>query len=82
MNKQDVQRNKKLEIRMTQEEKDLFYKYAEDIGINPARLARNLILSEAESILNQVITKNIGKAYIKTKELLKDKDFIERMKKD
>ncbi|HHB51684.1 MAG TPA: hypothetical protein ENK75_01375 [Saprospiraceae bacterium] len=78
----EVTRDKKIEIRMTEEEKELWYEYAKDIGINPSRLARNILMIEAESILNKLSTKPIAKAYIKTMKLLKDKEFIERMKSD
>jgi len=78
--KKERQRNKKLEIKMTEEEKELFYKYAEDVGINPSRLARNILLSNAESIINKYYGKFWIKGYIKTLELLKDKEALKRLK--
>lgn len=81
-NSKEIQRDTRLEIRMSKEEKELFYKYAEDIGINPSRLARNLLMSEAESILNKAITKPFAKAYIKYAELTNNEEILERIKKD
>jgi len=78
--KKEVHRDKKLEIKMTQEEKELFYKYAEDLGINPSRLARNILLSNAESIINKYYGKYWVKGYIKMLELLKDKEALDRFK--
>jgi hypothetical protein len=80
--KKEVKRDTKLEIRMSKEEKELFYKYAEDLGINPSRLARNILLSNAESIINKYYGKYWIKGYIKTLELLKDKEALERLKSE
>lgn len=80
--KKEVTRDEYFKIRMSKEEKELFYKYAEDIGINPSRLARNILMEHAESILNQYATKNIAKAYIKYLELTKQDEALNRIKED
>ncbi len=82
MNKKEIQRDTRLEIRMSKEEKALFYKYAEDIGINPSRLARNILMMEAESIINKITSKQITKAYIKYAELTNNQEILKRIKKD
>lgn len=62
-NTKEIQRDTRIEIRVSKEEKDLFYKYAEDLGINPSRLARNILMIEAKKNL---IAKGIEKATIKS----------------
>jgi len=62
-NSKKIQRDVKLEIRMSKEEKDFWYAYAEKLGVPPTRLARNILMTEAESNLNVIIGKPIIKAY-------------------
>lgn len=81
-NIKEIQRDEYLKIRMSKEEKELWYKYAENIGVNPSRLARNFLMIEAESILNKYGTKAISKLYIKYLEATKDFETLERIKKD
>jgi antitoxin component of RelBE/YafQ-DinJ toxin-antitoxin module len=70
-----IQRDTKLEIRMSKEEKELFYKFAEDMGINPSRLARNILTSEAEATLgNKLAFRPVIQAYKKYLEVTKQND--------
>lgn len=80
--KKAITRDKKLEIRMSKEEKELWYKYAEDMRLNPTRLARNVLMQEAESLINKAITKPFVKAYIKYAEVTNNKEILERIKTD
>jgi hypothetical protein len=80
MNKKEIQRDQRFEIRMSKEEKDLWMKYAEDMGINPTRLARNLLMMEAENIINKYFSKNVVKSYIKYCEVTKNKEVLDRIK--
>jgi hypothetical protein len=82
MNKKEIIRDQKIELRVSKEEKELFYKFAENFGINPSRLARNILMKEAESLLNKYVNSKIAKAYIKYAEITKDKEILERIKTD
>ena len=81
-NKKEIQRTEYLKIRMSKEEKELFYKYAEETGISPSRLARNILMMEAESLFNKTVTTNVLKAYIKYAELTKNEEILKRIKSD
>ena len=59
-----IQRKERFEIRMSKEEKDLFYKYAEQLGINPSRLGRNIIMSQAEIMSNKSFNLPLFVSYI------------------
>lgn len=79
----EIKRDKKLEIRMSKEEKELWYKFAEDMGINPSRLARNLLLEEAEKKLrNKIIFKPILKGYRNYLKATKQFDTLTKMEED
>lgn len=82
MNKKDIIRDTKLEIRMSKEEKELFFKYAEDLGINASRLARNILMIEAESLTKKFFNKPVIKAYIKYAEITNNQEILERIKTD
>lgn len=83
MNKKNIIRDTKFEIRMSKEEKDLFFKYAENLGINPSRLARNLLMIEAEkNLISKGIEKAIIKAYIKYAEVTNNQEILERIKSE
>lgn len=80
-NKKQITRDERMEIRLAKEEKELFYSFAKECGINPSRLARNLIMQQAESILNKPFYIPISKAYIKYLEVTKQNEILERIKK-
>jgi len=67
---------------MTKEEKELWETYAEEMGINKTRLARNTLMIQAESIINKYIGKPIIKAYLKYIKITKNTEILERIKKD
>ena len=81
-NKKEIIRDEYIRIKMSKEEKDLWTEYAKNIGINPTRLARNIIMEEAESLFNKTVKSNILKAYIKYAEITKNTEILERIKKD
>jgi len=81
-NKKEIQRNQYLKIRVSKEEKDLFYKFAESTKINPSRLARNILMMEAESLFNKAIFKPILKAYLKYAEVTNNQEILNRIKKE
>lgn len=83
MNKKDIQRDQRFEIRMSKEEKELWIVYADEMGINPTRLARNILMIEAEeNFLLKNYKKGIVKSYIKYCEVTNNKEALERLKKD
>jgi len=81
-NKKEIIRDEYIRIKMSKQEKDLWLEYSKELGINPTRLARNIIMMEAESLINKYFTKPAIKAYIKYAEITKNKEILERIKKD
>jgi len=78
-NIKEIQRTNRMEIRMSDIEKEVFYAYAKECGINPSRLARNIILEQAESILGKVVYKPLAKGYVKYCKITKNLDALERL---
>ena len=76
--KKKIERNERLEIRLTKEEKEKIIKYSKELGINASRLTRNIMLMEIESLTNKIFNKPIGKSYI---YYLKKTNNIEELKK-
>jgi hypothetical protein len=62
-NVKKIVRTEEFKMRLSVEEKELFYKYAEDIGISPSKLARNLILRQAEAKIENAVLLPFIKAY-------------------
>lgn len=82
-NKKEIIRDHYIRIKMSKEEKELFDAYAKELGIKPSRVARNLIMMEAESkIFNKFFMTPVVKAYIKYAEITNDKEILERIKTD
>lgn len=76
-----IQRTNEIRVLMSDQEKELVWKYAESMGITPSRLIRNIVLMEAESKLRGINIVAV-KAYRKYLELtnpeyLKELDSIE-----
>lgn len=61
--KLESDRDQELKIRMSIEEKELFFNYAESIGVTPGRLARNIILMQANAKIENAILSPFIKAY-------------------
>ncbi len=80
--KKEITRDYFIKIPLSKQEKELWEAYAEDIGVNKTRLARNILMREAESIINTYITKPAIKAYIKYAKITKNTELLERIKKD
>ena len=81
--KKEIQRDQYFKIRMSKEEKDLWYKYAKSLEINPSRLARNILMIEAEkNALAKGVEKTAINALKKYYEITKQFDMLERMKED
>jgi len=81
-NKKEIIRDEYIRIKMSKEEKALWIEYANSMGINPTRLARNMLMTQAESLINNFINKPIIKSYIKYLEVTKNKEALERISKD
>lgn len=82
MNKKEIIRDEYIRIKMSKEEKALWLKFAEEQKVNPTRLARNILMMEAESIINKIIYKPIAKAYIKYLEVTKNQEALDRIKSE
>ena len=48
-----IQRTNEVRVLMSDQEKELVWKYAEAMGMKPSRLIRNLVLMEAEKKLKR-----------------------------
>jgi len=82
-NKKAIIRDQYIRIKMSKEEKELWTKFSEDMEINPTKLARNILMTEAEATLrNKYAFKPILKAYRKYLEITKQNDILEQMQKD
>jgi len=81
-NKKEIIRDQYIRIKMSKEEKDLWIEYSNRIGINPTRLARNIILMEAESFLSKIINIPVIKAYRYYLEKTNKKEEIKKMQSD
>ena len=82
-NNKEIIRDQYIRIKMSKEEKELWTKFAEDMGINPTKLARNILMTEAEATLrNKYAFKPLLKAYRKYLEVTKQNDVLEQMKED
>jgi len=64
---------------MSKEEKELFYAYAKSVGIIPGRLARNIIMHQAESTIENTIMLPFIKAYKNYLKVTGQKELIEAM---
>jgi len=81
-NKKEIIRDQFITIKVSKQEKELWEKYAAELGINKTRLARNTLMMEAESLINKYIGKPVIKAYIMYAEITKNTEILERIKKD
>lgn len=75
--KRDIVRDERIEIRMSKEEKEMFYAYAKSIDMIPGRLARNIIMLQVESKMENAILKPFIKAY---RQYLKNTNQDEHLK--
>ena len=82
MNKKEIVRNEFITIKVSKEEKEVFKKYAEYLGLMPTRLARNILLEEAtKNMIAKGIEKGTLKALKKYAEITNDNEILERFKK-
>lgn len=63
-----IQRTEELRIMVSPEEKNLILKYAENVGMKPSRLMRNIVLMQAQKKLRGIEDLTI-KAYRKYLEI-------------
>ena len=78
-NKKEIIRDQFITIKVSKEEKELWLKFAEENGINSTRLARNVLMMEAESLINKYYSKYWVKAYIKYAKITKNKEILKRI---
>ena len=72
-----IQRDERIEFIVSKEEKDLIWKYAEEVGMKPSRMIRNIVLMEAESKL-RLVNVVADKAYRKYLEIT-DPEFLKSL---
>lgn len=80
--KKKITRDVFIKIPLSKEEKELWLKFAEDIRINPTRLARNILMQEAESLINKYAGTPLIKSYIWYAKVTNNKEILERIKED
>lgn len=76
-NEKLIQRDERIEIVVSKQEKDLIWKYAKEMGIRPSRLIRNIVLMEAESKLRHLNITAV-KAYRKYL-MITDPEFLKSL---
>ena len=81
-NHKEIIRDEYIRIKLSKQEKDLWLEFAKEAGINPTRLARNVLMMEAESLINKYFTRNVSKAYIKYCKLTQNQEVLDRIKTD
>ena len=72
-----IQRTNEIRVLMSDQEKELVWKYAEAMGMKPSRLIRNIVMLEVESKM-KYINIPIVKAYRKYLELT-DPEFLKKL---
>ncbi len=75
----EIIRDERFEIRMSKEEKELFYAYAKELGIMPGRLARNILLDQASAKIENAVMIPFIKGYKKYLEITGQKETLERI---
>ena len=81
-NNKEIIRDEYIRIKMSKEEKNLWIAFAEKNKINPTRLARNILMMEAESTFNKITLVPAMKAYVKYLEITNNKEAMDRIKSD
>ena len=76
-NIKEIQRKNEVRVLMSDQEKELVWKYAEAMGMKPSRLIRNIVMLEVESKM-KYINIPIVKAYRKYLELT-DPEFLKKL---
>jgi len=78
-----IHRIVRMEVKLSEAERDLFYNYAKELGINPTRLARNLIMQQAEKTLRNIVFYiPIVTAYKKYLKITNQTNEIKRIESD
>jgi len=80
--KKEISRDEYIKIRVSKEEKELFYEYAKELGVPPTRLARNILMIEAKNKINKIIGKPVIQAYRYYLEVTNQKTELERISTD
>ena len=80
--KKEITRDEYIKFRVSKEEKKLFYEYAKELEVPPTRLARNILMMEAESKINLIIGKPLIKAYRYYLKITNQEKELNRISKD
>jgi fructose-1,6-bisphosphatase len=81
-NVKKIVRTEEFKIRMSKEEKELFFKLAENIGIAPSKLARNLMMSQAEAKIENAFLLPFIKAYKSYLKTTNQNEKLEDLQKE
>ncbi len=81
-NNKEIIKDKYITIKVSKQEKELWDSFAKDIGISSTKLARNILMTEAESLKNKYGITPIIKAYIKYLEVTNQKEALKRIQSD
>ena len=72
-----IQRTNEVRVLMSDQEKELVWKYAKAMGMKPSRLIRNIVMMEADSKMRYINIASV-KAYRKYLELT-DPEELKRL---
>jgi fructose-1,6-bisphosphatase len=81
-NIKEIQRDERFEVRLSKEEKDLFFKLAEAMNMKPGRLARNLIMEQVNANIENAILLPFIKAYKNYLKITKQEDKLREIEED
>ena len=81
-NNKKIIRDNFITIKVSKEEKKLWEEYAKELTVPPTRLARNILMMEANNKLSKIIGKQSIKAYKKYLEITNQKEILQMMKED
>jgi len=74
-----IVRTEEFRIRMSKEEKELFFKFAENMGISPSKLARNLIMKQANSNTENALLLPLVKTYKSYLKITSQDEFLKEI---
>lgn len=77
----EIVRDERMEIRLSKEEKELFNAFAKQMGMMPGRLARNIIMAQANAKLENAINIPLVKAYREYLRVTKQFKLLEEIEK-
>lgn len=77
-----INRDIEMKVRLSKEERDLFYAYAESLNMTPSRLMRNIALSQANAKVENVMLLPLVKAYKSYLKITDQKELLKEIEED